>query len=409
MSAPLRIILSGMISGDLHQGGAAWAVLQYAIGLKELGHDVLLIEPIASRSIRPDAAPLQQSTNARLFRDITHRFGLSGRASMYCETTGETAGTAYGDLRKFAADCDVLLNISGMLTDPALLDPIPCRVYLDLDPAFNQMWHACEGIDMRFDAHTHFATVGQSIGSPDCDVPVCGRSWIATLPPVVLSHWPVMPLPARPFEWTTVGNWRAYGSIHHNGVLYGQKAHAVRPLMELPRRISERLQVALTIADAEVNDLEALRANEWHLVDPHDAAGTPDRYRRFIQSSRGEFGVAKSGYIVSNCGWFSDRSACYLASGRPVVAQDTGFSRHLPTGEGLLAFSGVDDAAAAINTVAADYEFHARRAREIAGDCFRSEIVLERLLERLGRLKPAPTSECGDGSYVGAGFSRPTH
>jgi hypothetical protein len=390
-------MLSGMISADPHQGGAAWAVLQYAIGLRELGHDVLLVEPIPAGSVTPVGIPLDRSHNARSFHDITARFGFDGRASLLCEATGETAGIPYQSIRRFANDCDVLLNISGMLTDRALLDPIPCRVYLDLDPAFNQMWHAYERIDMRFDAHTHVVTVGQSIGSPDCEVPTCGRSWIPTLPPVVLSHWPVMPLPERPFGWTTVGNWRAYGSIHHNGVLYGQKAHAVRPLVELPRRISERLQVALTIADAEVHDLEALRAHGWRLVDPRDAAGTPDRYRLFIQSSRGEFGVAKSGYVASNSGWFSDRSACYLASGRPVVAQDTGFSRHLPTGEGLLTFSGLEDAVQAMHTVAADYPFHARRAREVAADCFRSDVVLRRLLERVngspgpGRLKPAHT------------------
>lgn len=372
-----------MIAGDPHQGGATSAVLQYVLGLRSLGHDVYFVEPIAPALLRPHGAPLPASVNAGYFYEVATHFDLTTRAALLQQGTRETVGLSYANLLEAARRCDVLINVSGMLTDPWLLEGIPRRVYLDLDPAFNQLWHAIEGIDMRFDGHTHFVTVGQAIGSPDCMVPTCGRTWIQTLQPVVLSEWPMTRGDSRA-AWTTVGHWRGYGSIHYRGVLYGQKAHSLRRFMELPGRTQGPFHLALAIDPAEVNDLWALRANGWDLIDPASVAGTPSRYRHFIQRSKGELGIAKSGYVESRCGWFSDRSVCYLASGRPVVAQETGFSRFLPTGEGLFAFSTVEDARAAIETVSLDYDRHCRGARDIAESHFRAELVLGRLLDCIG-------------------------
>jgi hypothetical protein len=182
---------------------------------------------------------------------------------------------------------------------------------------------------------------------------------------------------------TTVGNWRSYGSIERDGVHYGQRAHSLREVVELPRRTTERFELALAIHPDEHRDLEALSGNGWHLVDPAQVAGTPSAYREFVQRSKGELGVAKSGYVRSRCGWFSDRSCCYLASGRPVVAQETGFSDFVPTGEGLLAFENVDDAASAVEALRHDYARHARAAREFAEEHLDSDVVLGRLLERV--------------------------
>ena len=269
-----------------------------------------------------------------------------------------------------------------MLRDERLLGEIPVRVYLDLDPAFNQLWHAVQGIDMRFDGHTHFATVGLALGTPGCAVPTCGRDWIPTLPPVVLDRWPVAEALERD-ALTTVANWRGYGSIEHEGVLYGQKAHSLRRLVDLPRRTPQRLELALAIHEGEQPDLAALAEHGWRLVDPVEAAGTPERYRRFVQGSKAELGIAKSGYVASRCGWFSDRSACYLASGRPVIAQETGFSAHLPTGEGLFAFETAEDVLAAIDALRSGYERHRRAARALAEEHLDSDAVLTRLLARL--------------------------
>jgi hypothetical protein len=379
MTQRLRIIVSGMVAGDPHQGGATWAVLQYALGLRLLGHDVYLIEPVA-HSTRRDEPPLAKSVSAIYFDDVMSRFDLVGRAALLRQDTRETIGLTYLQVLDAFRDADLLINISGMLTDRELFEQVPRRVYLDLDPAFNQLWHAREGIDMRFDGHTHFVTVGTAIGSPQCSIPTCGLSWLPTLQPVVLEEWPVTAAdPAAP--WTTVGNWRGYGSVQSEGIFYGQKAHSLRRFVELPRHVSTRIRLAMSIHPGEVNDLQALQAAGWDLVDPAEIAGTPDAYQAFIQQSKGELGVAKSGYVESQCGWFSDRSVCYLASGRPVVAQDTGFGRALPTGEGLLAFGTIAQAVEAIETVEADYDRHRRRAREIAETYFSADVVLRRLLD----------------------------
>jgi hypothetical protein len=379
----LRILFCGMIAGDPFQGGATYAILQYLLGLHRLGHDVYFIEPIARESLQPPGANLGLSRNAEYFRQIVGEFGLEGHAALLLRDSHETTELSYGELKRVARSADLLLNVSGMLTDPELLSAIPTRVYLDLDPAFVQLWQATQGIDMRFDGHTHFVTIGLRIGQPDCEVPTCGRKWIPTLQPVILAHWPVAA--DTPDEvFTTIGNWRGYGSIEHASKFYGQKAHSLRRIIELPRYTSQRIRLALAIDARETKDLAALAANGWTIIDPVQVADTPTNYRRFIQRSKAELGIVKSGYVASRCGWFSDRSACYLASGRPVLTEDTGFSTWLPRGEGLLAFRGIEDAVAGIDAINGDYTRHARAARQIAETYFDSDRVLTRLLERIG-------------------------
>ena len=253
---------------------------------------------------------------------------------------------------------------------------------LGLDPVFVQLWHSEHGIDMRFSAHTHFVSIGLAIGTKECPAPDCGRSWIKTLQPIVLAEWPRAG-GNETGSLTTVGNWRGYGSIEFRGQQYGQKAHSLRKLIELPLRTTEIFELALAIHPAETADLAALTKNGWRILDPLSVAGTPAEYRRFIQGSKAEFGVAKSGYALSQCGWFSDRSVCYLASGRPVLAQDTGFAKWIPTGEGLLAFETVDDVLGGIETMNGNYPRHAAAARDIAENYFDANKVLPRLLEEV--------------------------
>jgi hypothetical protein len=373
-----------MIAGDPNQGGATWAVLQYVLGFQRLGHEVVLIEPLRGEQLRGATGSLADSANARYFRRVAGDFGLELSAALLLAGTRETSGLPYDRLREICRRADVLFNISGMLSDPELTDRVPLRVYLDLDPGFVQLWHAVQGIDMRFAGHTHFVTVGQAVGQPGCPVPTCGLPWLPTLQPVVLERWPAAGPIAPDSPLTTVGNWRGYGSIEHGGVFYGQKAHSLRTLLSLPRRTGERFLLALAIHPDEREDLAALAANGWQLADPEEAAGTPARYRSFLQGSKAELGIAKSGYVNSRCGWFSDRSICYLASGRPVIAQETGFSRFLPTGAGLFAFETVEDVLAAIAELNGDYPRHARAARALAEEHFDSDQVLTRLLERIG-------------------------
>jgi hypothetical protein len=378
----LTIVVSGMIAGDTHQGGASWAVLQYLLGFRRLGHEVYFVEPLRPEVLEAASAPLETSGNAAYFREVTGAFGLEGRAALLVAGSQETVGVDYRDIVQIGRRADVLVNISGLLADEELIGDIPVRVFLDLDPAFTQLWHAVEGIDMGFDRHTHFVTVGLSVGRPECSVPTSGLPWITTLQPVVLGCWPAGGKISHD-ALTTVGNWRGYGSIQHDGVFYGQKAHSLRELMDLPTLTTEPFLLALAIHPDERRDLSALAAHGWTLVDPPRVAGTPATYRRFLQRSKAEFGIAKSGYVVSRCGWFSDRSVCYLASGRPVIAQDTGFSRFLPTGEGLFAFETSDDVLGAIETLRDDYPRQARVARSIAREHFDSDRVLRRLLNHV--------------------------
>lgn len=330
MTRPAKILLADTIPRETGHGGAVWAVLQYVLGLRRLGHEVHLVDPSGVDS------------------------ALKG--------------------------VDIVLNSSGILA-PDWIEEIPIRVYLDVDPAFNQLWHQ-DGIDRRFDGHTHFVTVGQAIGRDGCDVPTDGRDWIGTFPPVVLDEWPC----AGDIETdalTTVANFRSYGSIHRDGVQYGQKVHSLRRLVDLPRHTNARFVLAMQTHAGEGRDIAALAESGWEFVDPVVVAATSDDYRRFVQGSRAEIGIAKSGYVVSRCGWFSDRSACYLASGRPVVAEDTGFTQFLPTGEGLFAFNDEDGALAAISQLQSDYARHSRAARNLAEEYLDSDRVLTKLMEQI--------------------------
>jgi hypothetical protein len=373
VSERLKILLSGMVAGDPHQGGASWAVLQYLAGLTALGHEVFLVEPVAEDKLDP------AGETARYFRSLSLP---EDRAALVAVGAGRTLGPSFAELRRFAEEADLLLNVSGMLREEQLLDPIAVRAFLDLDPGFNQAW-AASGEDIGIALHTHCVTVGQSLGRPDCPIPTCGRDWIATLPPVALDRWPVAQEAPAWEAFTSVGHWRSYGSIEHEGVRYGQRAHSLRGLIELPRASDASFRLALGIHPDESRDLAALRANGWELLDPRQVASSPEAYADFIRGSMAELSVAKSGYVASRSGWFSDRSACYLASGRPVVAQETGFGAFLPTGEGLLAFTTTAEAADASRKVMSDPKRHGAAARVLAEEFFDARKVLPRLLERL--------------------------
>jgi hypothetical protein len=358
----MRIVVSGTMTGVPRQGGATWAVLQYALGFQRLGHRVVLVEQVAD---------LERVS--RSFRSLVRSHGLEG----VLLEEGSDRRLEVGAVCPEGAE--LLINISGALRDERVLATIDTRVFLDLDPAFTQLWHEVDGIDLGFERHNRFATIGRGLGTSATRIPDCGRRWLTVTQPVVLHRWPV-----GDSVWhaaaTSVGHWRSYGSIEHEGVHYGQRAHAARRLLSLPSLSSVPVRLALGIDPAERDDVDALRRNGWQLVDPNRVAGTPAAYRAFIRGSWAELGIAKSGYVAARCGWFSDRSVCYLASGRPVVAQQTGFSDWLPTGDGLFAYESAEEAAAALDSVRADYPRHRRAARALAEDVFASDRVLKDFL-----------------------------
>jgi hypothetical protein len=380
VTAARTAVVSGMVAGDPRQGGATWAVLQWVLGLERLGYEVALLEPVNGGH----EIPLSETASARYF-DAHVTPLVAGPAALLRTSTGEAHGLSRADVAGIGERASVLINVSGMLPLEPPFDNIPVRAYLDLDPAFNQLWNEQCNVDVHFSGHTHHVTVGTRVGSPDCGVPSCGLEWLSTLPPVVLERWPFAAALTTD-ALTTVSNWRSYGSIEVDGVLYGQKAHSFRSLLPLAEISSKPLQPALAIHEGEIVDLDALRAHGWHWMDPAQLAADPAAYQSFVQGSWGELGVAKSGYVESRCGWVSDRSACYLASGRPVVAQDTGFGDALPTGDGLLTFHDVDSAAEAIDDLRARYGTHRAAARVIAEQYLDSDRVLSGLLDRIGAL-----------------------
>ena len=398
----LTILLAGRFAASPGQGGAAWAVLQYLLGFRELGHDVYFVEPLLPGRLEPGAS-LQDSEYAAYFRSVMTEFGLEGSSALLLDGTRETVGLSYVNLRDVARRADLLINNFGLLKEEDLVAAIPLRVYLDLDPAFTQLWHYTQGIDMGLDGHNRFVTVGLALGDADCPIPTGELPWIRTLQPVVLEHWPV----ARDITYdafTTVGNWRTYGPIEYGGAIYGQKVHSVRQFLALPSLTDEKFMPAFMIHPDETRDLGALSEHGWHLLDPTQVAGSPSAYRRFVQGSKAELGIAKSGYVVSRSGWFSDRSACYLASGRPVIAQQTGFARVLPAGEGLFAFETIDDVLEAIDGLKSDYDRHARAARAVAEEWFDSRKVLSRLLAAVGAEPRRPSQAASTVSGSGDNY-----
>jgi hypothetical protein len=295
---------------------------------------------------------------------------------------GQTIGRPRREVIEHVKDSVCVLNVMGYLNDEEILASARRRVFLDIDPGLGQLWYEL-GLADSFTGHDDFVTIGENIGKPDCPIPECGLSWITTPQPVVLEQWP--PHPQEDGSFTTVATWRgSYGPIEYQGRTYGLRVHEFRKFFELPRHTEAKFELALDIHPDEVNDLRMLAENEWSLVDPVTVAGDPFSYRDYVQRSRAEFMVAKSLYVEGNTAWFSDRSLCYLATGKPVLAQDTGFRSIYPTGEGLFAFSTTEEAAAGAEAISSDYQRHASAARGLAEEYFDSDKVLTRLLEKLG-------------------------
>jgi hypothetical protein len=384
MSGPV-VIVAGALANKPLNGGEAWVRLSWIRGLARLGCDVWFVEEIAD-AICTDgelrSSPFVSSLNRRWFRGLVECFGLAGRASLICDT-GEVEGVPLATLRDVADDAALLVNISGHLRVPSLRAAVRRRVYVDIDPGFTQLWHAAGDRGIRLAGHDRYFTIGENVGVPGCQIPVDDLGWRTVRQPVVLDDWPAV-VATRPAEpvFTTVATWRGpFGPIELDGRRFGLKVHEFRKFFTLPERVAARFEAALAIHPAEVADLARLSVHRWHLVEPRDVAGTPDAFRAYVAGSTAEFSVAQGMYVDTWSGWFSDRTTRYLASGRPALVQDTGFSRNLPVGEGLVPFRTLDEAAAGAEAILENYEAHADAARAVAELCFDSDVVLTRFLE----------------------------
>lgn len=381
------IVVAGAIANKCHSGGESWVRLSWIRGLQNLGFRVYFLEQIDAAACTDAAgspAPVATSENRRYFDDVAAAFGLRDSAALICNDTGETFGATYDDIRHVCESASLLINISGHLRRHDLLDCFTTKVYVDIDPGFTQIWHA-QGIPGgRILEHDHYFTIAENINQPGCSIPTGGLAWLPIRQPVVLSDWPVCKSQTSD-RFTTIANWRGpYGAIEYDGKLLGLKVHEFRRFIELPSHVPARFELALNIHPADARDLVLLERNGWHVESPRCVASDPQAFRTYVQRSDAEFSVAQGMYAATGSGWFSDRSVRYLASGKPVLVQDTGLSPHLPVGEGLLVFSTMHEAIAGARAIMDDYGRHAAGARRIAEECFDSNLVLPQLLEQVG-------------------------
>lgn len=370
-------VVAGALANRIGKGGEAWVRLSWALGLARLGFEVHLLELIDPAAL--DGRPLEGSPEAAYVAGVTSEVGLAGRATLLCGREG--TGLGHAGIRALLRETDLLVNVSGHAPLAGPAGAARVKLYLDVDPGYTQIW--AERGALALAGHDAHATVGLAVGTPGCAVPTAGLDWLRTFPPVVLDCWPSLPAPSG-LRFTTVASWRGgYGRLEHHGRLLGQKAHELRRFLDLPRAAGGHpFEIALAIDEGDRADREALLAAGWRLLDPRVAA-TPAAYRSFVQGSGAELSVAQGAYVELATGWFSDRTAAYLASGRPALVQATGIPpRHLPA-RGLVTFSTLAEAVAGVEAIASERDEHAVAAREFARRHLDSDVVIGRLLERL--------------------------
>lgn len=380
-----RIIVAGAIeTHPLYGAGNTWAFLQYVLGFRRLGFETYYVEQLDSQACVDDnSSPVSfsASANARHFRALMGTFNLLGHCSLLESAGPGYVGLSLAEVEALAREVDLLVNFSGRLNLESILGAVRRRMYLDMDPGFTQIWQEQYGIDMNLRGHDVHVTVGLNLGKPDCPLPTCGIRWGKSLPPVVIGEWQSNRVAGK--AYSTVADWRGVGPVEWQGIWYGQKADEFRRIIDLPSRVTAPLELCLSIHPDE-RDRVDLERYGWQIVSPKVRAANYAVYRDYILGSRGEFTAVKHGYAAGRTGWFSDRSACYLAASRPVIMQDTGLSADPPTGSGLVTFTDIDSAAAALDNVQSDYSRHAAAALSFAREFLDSDVVLNKLLRLAG-------------------------
>jgi hypothetical protein len=381
-SSQLRIIVLGyIVRGPI--GGMAWHHLQYVLGLKQLGHEVLFLEESDDYPSCYDPSTHSIGTDPMYGLGFAERafdkLGLQDCWAYFDAHHTGWNGPASGAAPRFCNDAEVVLNVSGVNRIRGWYEKVPVRVLIDTDPIFTQIRHLNDAdAYSRAVRHNAFFSFGELMGAAKSAIPNDGFDWHPTRQPIVLDAWPFSEGPTdRPF--TTVMQWESYPAVEWNGRRFGMKSDSFNVLNDLPGRVQSPLEIALGGASAPRRELQ--RAG-WQIVDPLVVARDISTYQEYLRMSRGELSIAKHGYVATQSGWFSERTACYLATGRPAVVQDTGFSRRLPCGAGLWAF---DDATAAIDAlehINSNYDAECRSARELAAAYFDSRKVLASLLEQ---------------------------
>ena len=370
------------LAGRYPLGGIGWQAVHHVAGLARLGHDVYYIEDSGARPYDPriKSVVADSSYGVAFLADAMARFGLADRWAYVDPVTGASHGLPRERLARLYGEADALFNVCAATRLREEHMRCPVRIYVETDPVFEQI-RVAEGDRKAIEDlqdHTHHFTYGENLGQPDSPIPLEKFAWKTTRPPVVMDLWRGECDP-RAERFTTVATWKNVSKdITFRGETYHWSKHVnFLRLLDLPRRTTQPLELALALDDDGTRQL--LSSHGWNVTEALDASRDLDAYQQYVQRSRAELTAAKDLVVRTRSGWFSDRSVCYLAAGKPVVTQDTGFGKLLPTGEGLFAFSTVEEAAAAVDEINHDYERHCRAARRIAEEFFAADRVLARL------------------------------
>ena len=381
-----RLIVGATVSSFPGNGGIAWERLSWVLGLRRLGHDVIWVDQLGRghcvHSVGSAGEGYEGCINIPWFESIVERFGLAGSVSLIGDEGESLSGLSFEHALEITGDAELLVNPGGDLRHAAFKQRARRAVYIDVDPGFTQLWLASGRPVPRVEGHDLHFTIGENVGTPASDLPTAGIEWRHTRQPVVLEEWPFADEVAEP-RFTTVGRWRGvgpHGPLDEIEQPFTSKGDELMQVLDVPGRTGIAFEIVLeTRGDDGPRVL--LEEHGWRVVYPATVAADPDAFRRYVQSSWAEFSVAKGAYVETRSGWFSERTARYLASGRPALVQDTGFSRTLPVGEGLLAFRTLEDAVEGAARIGSDYESHRIAARRIAEEYFDSDTILARLLE----------------------------
>ena len=394
----MRAVVTGMIA-TFPLGGVAWDYCQYAAGFERLGLEVYYLEDtgLPTYVVNTSSGELELNCDygALFLEQSLSAFSPTlGRRWHFRSFDNKIYGLSADAFAEIIAEADILINVSGgtLLREP--YRRCARKIFIDTDPGWNHFvifprWEDKPAAERPFGFRSHdfFFTFAERMGQPDCPLPDYGLRWHATRHPVLPEFWEPLPPGER---YTTIMTWNAYDTVvaahglkpvEYAGVRYGSKEMEFDKIEQLPNRVQVSLELAVNGANAPRERLQELG---WSVISGPCVSRTAETYNAYIAGSRGELSVAKNIYVATKSGWFSGRSACYLAAGRPVILQDTGFSEVIPIGEGLLAFSNVDEAAASLELVETNYDKHSRRAREAAETYFDGRLVLLKMLSDVG-------------------------
>ncbi len=391
----LKIVVGGYL-GLYPTGGATWDYIQYPLGLQLLGHDVYYIEDTAQYPVYQleENAWDDCSYCVNYLKQAMNEIGMPERWAYRDVAANKVFGMSEQKLKEVITTADVFINVSASTILREEYLKIPVKILVDTDPMFTQyQYHktlkegGAKAVESQnfMNAHNLLFTFGLNIGKEDCRIPQFNFTWLTTKKPICLDFWNEAIKSDKSFGFTSILNWTERPAFMYDNESWGQKNVEFKKFYDLPSVSQNTFDLIINRGnDAEsVNSMECLKSLGWNILSPHDLIADKEDYKKFIQSSYGEFSVTKETYIKSNSGWFSGRSACYLAAGKPVITQDTKWSRYIPAGEGLFACNDLASADNAVKEIAFDYTRHCKAAKEIAKEYFDSSKVLNDMLSHI--------------------------